>query len=52
MHFQRGAGVPQAAAEPEDPTLAAFKRAAALLEEKRAEEVMCVEDRIEKWVRR
>ena len=32
--------------------MAAFKRAAAQLGERRAEEAMCVEERIEKWIRR
>jgi len=46
-----GAGA-VATPEPEDPTLVAFKKAAAALAEKRAEESMSVEERIEKWVKR
>lgn len=42
----------QIAADPADPLKAAFERAAQQLAEKRAEEAMCVEDRIAKWVRR
>jgi hypothetical protein len=41
-----------AVSEVDDPTMFAFKKAAALLKDKREEESMCVEDRIEKWIRK
>mmetsp|Transcript_43465 Transcript_43465/g.130378 ORF Transcript_43465/g.130378 Transcript_43465/m.130378 type:complete len:476 (-) Transcript_43465:529-1956(-) len=49
-----GAEAPAATevAEPEDPTMAAFKAAAAALAARRAEEAMCIEDRIGHYVKR
>ncbi|GAX85653.1 hypothetical protein CEUSTIGMA_g13068.t1 [Chlamydomonas eustigma] len=45
-------GMVVAVSETEDPVMSAFKKAAAMLKERREEEGMCVEDRIEKWIRK